>query len=124
MANIVYTASACSTHVLSQASDCTDKGKPAARQGHKAVSLAGSNVPVFEIVWLPKAIGEKPAPQLLRVTTCGSSGWASNPSQTPFTVGSQFFPFLSSLINYRQPGPCHELNGKDQRVFNLPSKGF
>jgi len=39
--------------VLFISSDCTDKGKPAVRQGHKAVSL-------IEIVWLPKAIGEKP----------------------------------------------------------------
>ncbi len=36
-----------------------DKGKPAARQGRKAVSLGSS-----KIVWLPKAIGEKPELQL------------------------------------------------------------
>ena len=41
-----------------------DKGKPAVRQGRKAVSLQGDVLAVLhppEIVWLPKAIGEKPS---------------------------------------------------------------
>jgi hypothetical protein len=40
-------------------SDCTDKGKPAARQGRKAVNLRAGFFGLFEIVWLPKAIGKK-----------------------------------------------------------------
>ncbi len=48
---------------LSQNDDCTDNGKPAVRQGRKAVNLCVPGAlsferPVWEIVWLPKAIGE------------------------------------------------------------------
>ena len=44
-----------------------DKGKPAVRQGRKAVSLQGDVPAVLhppEIVWLPKAIGEWPTTAL------------------------------------------------------------
>ena len=37
-----------------------DKGKPAARLGRKAVSLAETYARGFETVWLPKAIEEQP----------------------------------------------------------------
>jgi len=42
MANIVYTAVAHLQRVFFQSSDCTDKGKPVVRQGHKAVSLSAA----------------------------------------------------------------------------------
>ena len=43
MFTIVYTSPASKRTVLSRISDCTDKGKPAARQGRKAVSLPELN---------------------------------------------------------------------------------
>src|SRR5205814_7651053 len=49
--------------------DCNDKGKPAARQGRKAVSLLGRSTVLSassEIVWLPKAVGESHHSKLRR----------------------------------------------------------
>jgi hypothetical protein len=46
------------TTIFPKAMIAHDKGKPAARQGRKAVNLsgAGTQIPAGEIVWLPKAI--------------------------------------------------------------------
>ena len=60
-----------------------------------------------EIVWLPKAIGEKPAPKFRdkcrRLTLAGFE-----PIRSTLVGGFPFLPNRShSLIDFRQPGPFH-----------------
>jgi hypothetical protein len=49
-----------STLIFKKLAIAHDKGKPVARRGRKAVNLSEFVSLITEIVWLPKAIGEKP----------------------------------------------------------------